>query len=305
MAPNDLVDTVKPGLSSNPDNVKNVEIIFPESAFQNSFPNANSAYTYTNLLKAFAKFPEVCKTLELCKKTLATMFAHFEQETAGLFYVKEINRDYYCAEWSEWVKEAYPCTPGQKYYGRGAKQLSWNYNYGAFSQAIFGDVQVLLDSPDLVSDTWLNFASAIWFFVTPQPPKPSMLELADNSWQPNAHDIAEGRLPGFGVSIMVINGQYECGMYPTNPSASGNRQSAYKLFTSKFGVDISGEKLDCYVMQAFDAQGSFNPSIYWAPENGCRLANWQTAYSALLEGDYDRCTKDKNFRLRNPRNVLP
>ena len=56
---------------------------------------------------------------------------------------------------------------------------------------------------------------------------------------------------GFGVSIMVINGQYECGMYPTNPSASGNRQSAYKLFTSKFGVDISGEKFDCYVMQVY------------------------------------------------------
>ena len=28
--------------------------------------------------------------------------------------------------------------------------------------------------PELVADTWLNFASAFWFFVTPQPPKPSM-----------------------------------------------------------------------------------------------------------------------------------
>jgi hypothetical protein len=25
---------------------------------------------------------------------------------------------------------------------RGAKQLSWNYNYGAFSTAMFGDSQV-------------------------------------------------------------------------------------------------------------------------------------------------------------------
>jgi hypothetical protein len=29
-------------------------------------------------------------------------------------------------------------------------------------------LQVLLKNPDLVSDTWLNFASALWFFVTPQ-----------------------------------------------------------------------------------------------------------------------------------------
>ena len=39
---------------------------------------------------------------------------------------------------------AYPCSPGKQYYGRGAKQLSWNYNYGAFSVAMFGDVHTLL-----------------------------------------------------------------------------------------------------------------------------------------------------------------
>ena len=38
------------------------------------------------------KFPEVCKTAEVCRKTLAMMFAHFQQETAGLFYIKEINQ---------------------------------------------------------------------------------------------------------------------------------------------------------------------------------------------------------------------
>jgi hypothetical protein len=32
-------------------------------------------------------------------------------------------------------------------------------------------LQVLLKNPDLVSDTWLNFASALWFFVTPQAQK--------------------------------------------------------------------------------------------------------------------------------------
>ena len=34
-----------------------------------------------------------------------------------------------------------------------------------------GNTRKLLDSPDLVRDTWLNLASAIWFFATPQPPK--------------------------------------------------------------------------------------------------------------------------------------
>ena len=42
----------------------------------------------------------------------ATMFAHFQQETSGLYYLEEIAKSDYCATWSQWVKKAYPCTPG-------------------------------------------------------------------------------------------------------------------------------------------------------------------------------------------------
>ena len=72
--------------------------------------------------------------------------------------------------------------------------MSWNYNYGMFSNAMFGDAGVLLDSPEMVADTWLNFASALWFFVTPQPPKPSMLEIITGEWTPNAADVAGGNI---------------------------------------------------------------------------------------------------------------
>ena len=45
---------------------------------------------------------------------------------------------------------------------------------------MFGDARVLLERPELVAD-WLadrlNFASALWFFVTPQSTKPSMLQV--------------------------------------------------------------------------------------------------------------------------------
>ena len=33
----------------------------------------------------------------------------------------------------------------------GAKQLSYNYNYGLFSRAIFNDATVLLKNPDRVA----------------------------------------------------------------------------------------------------------------------------------------------------------
>ena len=64
------------------------------------------SYTYDNFLKAVAKFPSVCslKTdLSNCRTLLATMFAHFAQETGqhnlasgtpewrqGLYHLEEV-----------------------------------------------------------------------------------------------------------------------------------------------------------------------------------------------------------------------
>ena len=48
---------------------------------------------------------------------------------------------------------------------------------------MFGDHMKLLKSPELVADTWLNFAGTMWFYVTPQPPKPSMLEVVEGTWR--------------------------------------------------------------------------------------------------------------------------
>ena len=91
--------------------------------FNEFFPTRNAAYTYTNFLKAIGKYPSICSDAALCPKILANMFAHFQQETAGLVYLEEINKSPYCADWSAWVNEAYPCASGKMYYGRGAKQL--------------------------------------------------------------------------------------------------------------------------------------------------------------------------------------
>ena len=49
---------------------------------------------------------------------------------------------------------------------------------------------MLLDRPDLLASTWLDLASALWFVVTPQLPKPSMLEIISQEWSPNSADIA-------------------------------------------------------------------------------------------------------------------
>ena len=188
------------------------------------------------------------------------MFAHFTQETGGhnphgdveewrqgLVFLREAG----CTETgpgcgydsacdpNTWQGRTWPCGKNgggwKKYYGRGAKQLSYNFNYGPFSDAMFGTVSKLLENPDLVASTWLNLASATWFYAYPQPPKPSMLHVIDGTWKPNKDDMRNRLEPGFGATIMIINGGIECGHGSEKPQAL-HRQAYYKKFAEFFKV---------------------------------------------------------------------
>jgi hypothetical protein len=169
---------------------------------------------------------------------------------------------------------------------------------------MFGDVRVLLDNPDQVASTWLNLSSAVFFYVYPQPPKPSMLHVIDRTWVPNATDAAAGLTNSFASTIMIINGGIECGGGVQKPQAA-NRANYYKEFTRELGVDTTGELLSCANQQAFGAGGAGALSIYWEKdwhtgnEYKCMLVNYQTAYSALIPGDYQKCVeKGWNITLR-------
>ncbi|QPK01939.1 chitinase [Enterobacter mori] len=332
---NAQVEMIEPGRAANPDNVKRVEGIVKESDWEYLFPMRAASYTYSNFLKAVGKFPALCKSYNdgrdsdaICRKELATMFAHFAQETGGheswrpeaewrqaLVHVREMG-------WSEgqkggyngecnpeiWQGQTWPCGKDKdgdfvSYFGRGAKQLSYNYNYGPFSEAMFGTVRTLLDKPELVADTWLNLASAIFFFAYPQPPKPSMLQVIDGTWQPNDHDKANGLVPGFGVTTQIINGGVECGG-PTEIAQSQNRIKYYKEFANYLKVPVpANEVLGCANMKQFDEGGSGALKIYWEQDWGwsadtpdgktysCQLVGYQTPFSAFKEGDYTNCVK--------------
>ena len=361
---NDQVERVVPGRSANPDNVKRVERIIDESQWNYLFPVRNSSYTYNNFLKAAAKFPAFCgnytgaksvKADGICKKSLATMFAHFTQETGGhtsgglapqnnpntglvkeewrqgLYYVREMGwredmPNGYNSECNPaiWQGQRWPCgvfddktdANGQplykSYFGRGSKQLSYNYNYGPFSEAMFTeqgeDRHTLLKKPELVADTWFNLASAVFFFIYPQPPKPSMLHVIDGTWQPNEYDKSSNLFPGFGVTTQIINGGVECGGQ-VEVAQSVNRQAYYKEFMRFLGL-ADEEQADahkgCAGMKSFDAKGAGALPIYWEMDFGwiegnpggqsfaCKLVNYQTPHSALMPGDYKKCLI-KNF----------
>ncbi|KAI9205483.1 lysozyme-like domain-containing protein [Polychytrium aggregatum] len=180
-----------------------------------------------------------------------------------------------------------------QYFGRGAKQLTYSYNYAPFSQIIYGDAGVLLNDPDQVATSWLSLASAIFFFVFPQSPKPSMLEVIDGTWVPNAAD--KGKLLGnnFPTTIQIINAECQAA---TTPANAQNRIDYYKAFAQDLGLDISQENMACAGMGLFGADSSTSSvPLYWdkswSSQYGCDLVTWQTPFSALITGQYVACVE--------------
>eukprot|EP01067_Filipodium_phascolosomae_P004133 Filipodium_phascolosomae@DN2725_c1_g1_i8.p1 len=182
--PSDAVDDITPLNPNNPENVKRVESMFTNEQFEYVFVWRLSVYTYVGFLKGIGKFPAFCRTYEdgrdsdaICRKSLAVMFAHFGQETGAheqnpeiaewrqaLKHVREVNwnetslngYNLHCNRTDLWQTQTFPCgkflegpNTGhyKSYFGRGAKQLSYNYNYGPFSEFLYGSVTPLLQDP--------------------------------------------------------------------------------------------------------------------------------------------------------------
>uniref|UniRef100_A0A0D9VP75 chitinase n=1 Tax=Leersia perrieri TaxID=77586 RepID=A0A0D9VP75_9ORYZ len=125
-------------------------------------------YTYGAFIKAARSFSNFGTTgnHETRRRELAAFFGQTSHETTGGWPT--------APGWPfAWgycrVKEINPTDP--HYYGRGPIQLTHKYNYQQAGDALGLD---LVNNPDLVaSDPVVAFRTAIWFWMTPQPPKPS------------------------------------------------------------------------------------------------------------------------------------
>lgn len=242
--------------------------LLPQALFEEIFLHRGTApcqgafYTYDAFLAAAEAFPAFAAegTDDVRRREVAAFLANIAHETTGgwatapdgpyswgLCWITEggtadpsVLPDY-CSPSQEW-----PCAPGKKYFGRGPMQLSWNYNYGQCGQALGID---LLSDPDQVAmDPSIAFRAALWFWMTPQAPKPSCHDVMTGQWAPTPADTTAGRVPGFGLTINIINGGIECG-YASPPQVL-DRLGFYDRFTQILGT-TPGDNLDCQSMQPY------------------------------------------------------
>ncbi|EOA33438.1 hypothetical protein CARUB_v10020662mg [Capsella rubella] len=217
---------------------------------------AKGFYTYDAFITAAKSFPDFGTTGDTAarKKEVAAFFGQTSHETTGrapdgpyswgYCYKEQLDPpSTYCDQRQSYT---WPCAYNASYYGRGPMQLLWNYNYGQCGRDIGVD---LLSNPNIVAnDAVIAFKTAIWFWMTPQYPKPSCHAVITDQWQPSYADRAAGRLPGYGLLTNIINGGYECGI-DQDPNVK-DRINYYETYCNMFGVD-PGENLDCYKQQPF------------------------------------------------------
>ncbi len=69
----------------------------------------------------------------------------------------------------------------------------------------------------------MNLASAVFFFVYPQPPEPSMLHVIDGTWVPNDHVKRMAWLKALGSPFKLSTAASRCG------GAEENAQSLNRI----------------------------------------------------------------------------
>lgn len=329
------IDNVYPGSNNNPDNVKRIERLMPKDNFERTFPLLTSqnkvngfypaqTYSYTNFLRAAAVVPAYCgdfsdypgeKTAEManpdniCKRMLATTFAHAVQETADMSSIGLTNINDKIARTFASVAEAnatpeargaveryfdatgpfatngahYAQIQNNYYYGRGAKQLSYPSNYANLSLMIYGNL-LLLENPDLVQgDNILPYLSSIVYAIQPKNGRPSIAEVMDGSFKKYAQgNAATYAKMGFPFTVALVNGGPECKGQNHENTQTRIRAFRYfsesgKLFTSGFGLTPAEETAtNCDNVDYADASIYAASQRYYYFDSSCKLVKWDS-----------------------------
>ena len=165
-------------------NTMRVKSVLPESTFNDWLADGNSMYTYNSFLRAVAKFPAFCGETagalsddDSCKREIATIFAHMMITSDGLSKLED------------------PAS-AEVYKARGPLGLTGQSDYKQFSATFYEGYDrsdELVNEPERVStDGYLGFAAAVWKYMTPQSPAPSMHNIMTGFYVPNSSNITAG-----------------------------------------------------------------------------------------------------------------
>ena len=148
--------------------------------------------------------------------------------------------------------------------------------------------------------------AGIWFYMTPQSPKPSMHDVMTGFFKPNDIDKKANIRADFGTTINIINGGQECGMASTKADSRGSYYNSWLGFfglSKETGISCADQK-DGFLKYETEKVNGEEVRNYgagyvagyweqdWDGDTACHLVNYMTKYSLVARDDYKRCICD-------------
>jgi chitodextrinase len=305
------------------------------------------SYSYNNFLRAAGRYPFFCAekgvfptVIEACKREIASIFAHGAQETGAhsdtssyqpwqqaFAAIREQNcYPNGCVDMKASESDIETCKTlglncsGQSYFGRGIKQVTYWYNYLGFSMQFLNNAEQLLKSPDEVAkDGVLGIGSGLWFYMSPQPPKPSMHDVITGgggyhplgtkngitivnepafvgsgaSIDPSTQTNINNPEDKFMTTISLINGAVECtpkdnpqNIYVGGDPSKGNLSDTESAAKIAEGIKRGANRMNYYgaLLKFLDAtiEPGTIESTYETNTTGCTVANGNPFTDASL-----------------------
>lgn len=304
-----------------------------ESLFPNSVNMAQKGnfvpgkvFSYLNFLKAVAVLPAYAgdykdfpgKKTDImedpnvaAKKLLATTFAHAIQETSqsgipGGDYTHKIDGTFDALvedglpelpdEFGVFAKggRLHALTKGNKYYGRGAKQLSYPSNYANTSLLLYGDLR-LVKFPHLVeTESCLAFLTAITYAMIPKSGLPSLVEVMDGTWHDKVNDPEQDAPEeflktydrDFPLTVLLVNGGPEANGSCKNAGNSQIRIDSYNYLST------SEDLLDPDVQYPIETGEGYN-SVFYLMKDTINNPRSEHSYHKLFFRPYYYNPEDK------------
>ncbi|KAI8323896.1 lysozyme-like protein [Martensiomyces pterosporus] len=166
------------------------------------------------------------KAGEISSAREAAMFlTNMAWESDGL----RAKEEYLCKQTPSSCYSAYgaPNSKGQYFWGRGYTQLSWDFNYKAASQALYGDDRLYQNPEQVATNEDMAWGVSFWF------------------WKANVHSDAGVQAGNFGSSVNKINGALEC-HGGANADRAKKRYQIYQAILKVFAPSETPKEAGCY-----------------------------------------------------------
>jgi hypothetical protein len=201
----------------------NIGSIVTSAQFDQIWPtNRSATYTYADFVTAITTYyPALCGTgtTTQMKRECAAYFGSKDQETG----MGQYDRELYCQPGGGGYGSAPcdycdtgnapcgTCASGQKYWGRHAVQLSWNYNYCNAGNGMGLGTGLHTDPNSIFNNKVTGWRASDWYWMTQLGPA---VTNGYGTWpQESAHaaitSTASG-LHGYGGIMRAVNGVIEC-----------------------------------------------------------------------------------------------